>query len=237
MSPEAMDWQVRVIDLSDCDEVSSYMPIFEDATEVKVLAVGGESFTDKQLLQLTALKNLQLLILDCTNVSEEGLWEFSWKSPHVLIRLSQRRLLDRCDWSETCPGYFGNHRPFSLLPRELSYLEDDGIYGDKLMFFLLPHQQSHFVDAVAANFSSDADIISAAKHLTPSIRRIRLQGSSVTDNSFPALYDIARSAGPLQIELDNVSMSKESKCLLSILPHVLVRDWSSSESAQTWGCD
>lgn len=181
--PYDMGSHIVHVDLSDCDDADAVVDVVTRLPHLKTLAVGGENFADAHLIRLTKLQSLDVLVLDCTSVTDAGILKFKGRVPKLLLWKSSRRAIEK---TEKVDVLFGDLFPFveyiwseaNDTPR-LQYLVDDLLYDRVLILEIFDACDSHFGAWLEIIINDDSSL-AALKYL-PDLRWLILQGPCVTD--------------------------------------------------------
>ena len=76
---------VVLVDLADCDEPEEYLDQIASLPQLETLVVGGRAFTDEHFSHLKRLKTLSGLVLDSTDVSDDGIEALKQTLPELAI--------------------------------------------------------------------------------------------------------------------------------------------------------
>ncbi len=85
---------VTLVNVADCDEPAAYIDHIAALPALETLVVGGLAFADEHLRQLHGVTTLSGLVLDCTEVTDEGIAAICGALPKLEIYRSQRRAID-----------------------------------------------------------------------------------------------------------------------------------------------
>ncbi len=84
---------ITLVNLADCDDPSAYLDQVAGLPALETLVVGGLAFTDDHLRQLHGVATLTGLVLDCTEVTDDGIAALDEALPEVEVYRSQRRAI------------------------------------------------------------------------------------------------------------------------------------------------
>jgi len=88
----------KIIHADFSDEVRPNTYVIRNAANLRTLVVGGPRCTDDSILpDIEKAKSLRTLILDSTNITEEGITQFKQRRPEVLVLRSQRWAIKQID--------------------------------------------------------------------------------------------------------------------------------------------
>jgi hypothetical protein len=82
---------VTQVNVANCDEPSVYIDHVARLPALDILVVGGPAFTDEHLERLHGLMTLSGLVLDCTDVTAEGIASLRKKLRSLEVYQSERR--------------------------------------------------------------------------------------------------------------------------------------------------
>lgn len=82
---------VTLVNVADCEEPAAYLEHLARLPAIETLVVGGPAFADEHLQRLHGLTTLRGLVLDCTEVTDEGIAELRGALSDVEVCRSQRR--------------------------------------------------------------------------------------------------------------------------------------------------
>ena len=82
-----------LVDVADCDDPGAYLEQVATLPRLQTLVVSSQKFTDKHLSRLKWLKTLSGLVLDSTDVSDEGIRALKQRLPELAIYKSQRQAI------------------------------------------------------------------------------------------------------------------------------------------------
>jgi hypothetical protein len=86
----------KIIHADFSDEVRPNTYVIRNAANLRTLVVGGPRCTDDSILpDIEKAKSLRTLILDSTNITEEGITQFKQRRPEVLVLRSQRWAIEQ----------------------------------------------------------------------------------------------------------------------------------------------
>ena len=93
-TPSAERFQDVVhVDLADVEFDQESLDRVLRLPRLQSLIVGGEDFSDEHLARLAALDSLEVLILDTTGVTSDGVRELEAALPRLMVRESKRRAI------------------------------------------------------------------------------------------------------------------------------------------------
>ena len=81
------------MNVADCDDPAAYIDHVAALPAIETLVVGGSAFTDEHLKRLHGLTTLSGLVLDCTEVTDEGLAALAQALPSLEAYQSERRAI------------------------------------------------------------------------------------------------------------------------------------------------
>ena len=113
---------ITLVDVADCDEPQKYLEQIASLPRLETLVVGSRKFTDKHLSRLKRLTTLSGLVLDSTDVTDDGIRGLRQTLPALSIYKSQRRAIAALEQL----GFVDIHKKlggtFPLLRRLVSFL-------------------------------------------------------------------------------------------------------------------
>ena len=83
--------KIVLVDLADCNAPAKYLEQVTALPKLETLVVGGQKFTDEHLSRLKRLKTINGLVLDSTDVTDDGIEALKQTLTALAIRKSQRR--------------------------------------------------------------------------------------------------------------------------------------------------
>ncbi len=173
---------ITLVNIAACDDPLAYIDHVAGLPAIETLVVGGSAFTDEHLKRLHGLTTLSGLVLDCTEVTDEGLAALGNALPSLEIYQSERRAivaLSKLGGSLQTKTNFDHPRIEKLVGRQWF---DEALH--------LSFRQAGFSNSAPFGQCRDADL-ALLKKLTR-LRTLLLDNVPITDAGLEHLAGLKR---------------------------------------------